>query len=297
MNPKIVCFGEVLWDIFPTHKMIGGAPFNVALRLKSLGVNASIITKVGNDDLGREILRYTEKHELPSKTIQVDGHYKTGEVQVILDNNGNASYLISQPVAWDFIEYFDHIADQIKKSDAIIFGSLSSRNNTSRDTLFRLLDKATFKILDINLRPPFYTKELLLALMKKSDFIKLNDEELEEVCISFEIDSKKTLEEKVKVLAEYTKTDQICVTKGKNGALLFFNETFYHNSGYKVKVIDTVGAGDSFLATLILKLLEDQVLPQKAIDFACAVGAMVAGSKGANPTFTEKQIEMFISSQ
>lgn len=294
-NQKITCFGEVLWDIFPEHKKIGGAPLNVALRLKSIGIESSIITRVGNDDLGKDIIKYTNERGLSSHTFQVDKHYKTGEVLVTLDNQNTASYEISQPVAWDFIEYSEIAVEEVKKSDAIIFGSLASRNKISRDTLFRLLDYAKFKILDVNLRPPHYNAELLLELMQKADFIKLNDEELDEISGHFKL-QKSALEDQVKAVAVHTNTNQICVTKGGKGATLFYNQAFYHNKGYKIKVVDTVGAGDSFLATLISEILQG-VHPQKAIDYSCAVGAMVAGSEGANPIFHEKEIEDFIRSQ
>ncbi len=290
---KITCFGEVLWDIFPEHKKIGGAPLNVALRLKSIGVDSSIITKIGNDDLGNDIKAYVEDRELPTHTFQVDKKYKTGEVLVTLDHENTATYEISGPVAWDFIEYSEKISNEVQQSDAIIYGSLASRNEVSRNTLLKLLDSARFKVLDINLRPPNYNATLLLELMQKADFIKLNDEELEEICTHFDI-AKNVLEDQVKTISEYTDTNQICITKGAKGATLFYNNTFYYNVGYKVKVVDTVGAGDSFLATLISELLSGRN-PQAALDYACVIGAMVAGSNGANPDFTLEEVQKFIN--
>ncbi|MBQ0734177.1 carbohydrate kinase family protein [Aquimarina celericrescens] len=292
---KITCFGEVLWDIFPEHKKIGGAPLNVALRLKSIGVDSSIITKIGNDDLGNDIKAYVEDRELPTHTFQVDKKYKTGEVLVTLDHENTATYEISGPVAWDFIEYSEKISNEVQQSDAIIYGSLASRHEVSRNTLLKLLDSARFKILDINLRPPHYNATLLLELMQKADFIKLNDEELEEICTHFDI-AKNVLEDQVKAISEYTDTNQICITKGRKGATLFYNNTFYYNLGYEVKVVDTVGAGDSFLATLISELLSGRN-SQDALDYACVIGAMVAGSEGANPTFTQEEVTKFIEDQ
>ncbi|MEW7290622.1 carbohydrate kinase family protein [Aquimarina sp. 2304DJ70-9] len=292
---KITCFGEVLWDIFPEHKKVGGAPLNVALRLHSMGIESSIITKIGDDNLGRDILKYAKDRGLPTDTFQVDEQYKTGEVLVTLDKENTATYEISRPVAWDFIKYSGKIADKVRASDAIVFGSLASRNEVSKNTLLKLLDKAKFKVLDVNLRPPHYDRALLSELMSKADFIKLNDEELEEICIHFDIHKDK-FEDQVKAIASYTNTNQICITKGGKGATLLHGETFYHNKGYTIKVIDTVGAGDSFLATLISALLQDKA-PQQAIDYACAIGAMVAGSEGANPVFSEEEIKNFIGDQ
>nr|WP_298312542.1 carbohydrate kinase [uncultured Aquimarina sp.] len=292
---KITCFGEVLWDIFPHHKKIGGAPLNVALRLKTMGIDASIITKVGVDDLGHDITTYVDKQGLSSETIQKDYQHHTGEVLVTLDNEGTASYEISYPVAWDFIKITEEAVNEVTASDAIIYGSLASRSEVTRNTLLELLDKAKFKILDVNLRPPHYDVKLLSELMNKADFIKLNDEELDEICNHFEI-NETTLEDQIRAISRYTGTDQVCVTKGGKGATLFYKDSFYHNSGYKIKVIDTVGAGDSFLATLISELLKGNE-PQLSIDYACAIGAMVAGSEGANPTFTDDEVAKFINNQ
>ncbi|WP_299246509.1 carbohydrate kinase [uncultured Aquimarina sp.] len=292
---RISCFGEVLWDIFPHHKKVGGAPLNVALRLKTMGMDSSIITRVGVDDLGHDLITYIDKQGLSSETIQKDYQHHTGEVLVSLDSQGTASYEISRPVAWDFIDNTEKALMDVKTSDAIIYGSLAARNEVSRNTLFELLDEAKFKILDVNLRPPHYNSELLSELMKRADFIKLNDEELDNICSYFKI-KEITLEDQINALVTYTDTVQICVTKGGKGATLFYKDSFYYNSGYTIKVIDTVGAGDSFLGTLISKLLQGSE-PQLALDYASAIGAMVAGSAGANPVFTDNEIHDFISQQ
>ena len=268
---------------------------NVALRLKSMGVESSIITRIGDDDLGNEVNIYIKDQGLPGNLIQVDNEHKTGEVIVTLDEFGTASYEISKPVAWDFIEITEEALADVSSSDAIIFGTLASRSNLSRKTLFRLLEVAKFKVLDVNLRPPDYNKQLLSNLLSKADFIKLNDEELDEICDKLNI-KEISLEDKVKALADYSDTDQFCITKGGKGATLFYKNKFYHNHGYKIKVVDTVGAGDSFLATLISELLQGSK-PQQSIDYACAVGAMVAGSAGANPNFTKEEIENFIQNR
>ncbi len=292
---KVTCFGEVLWDIFPTHKKIGGAPLNVALRLHTMGIQSSVITKIGNDVLGDAIITHIKGVGLSIETIQKSNHYATGEVIVSLDSEGTASYEISRPVAWDFITSTEEATIEASVSDAIIFGSLASRNEVSRTTLFQLLNIAKFKVLDINLRPPHYNFQLLIELMEKADFIKCNDEELDEICTHFGIKDS-TLEEQIKSIASYTNTSQICITKGGKGATLYDKKSFYHNNGYKIKVVDSVGAGDSFLATLLSKLLQGNK-PQLSIDYACAIGAMVAGSEGANPVFSDDEVQGFLDKQ
>lgn len=290
---KITCFGEVLWDVFPTHRKLGGAPLNVAIRLNSLGNDVKIISAIGNDKKGIELLEFIKSNGLNSSLIQIRSDIKTGKVKVMLNDKGSASYDIMFPRAWDKIELTNQAIEDVKSSDAFIFGSLVSRDDLSKQTLFELIEVAKYKIFDVNLRPPYYTKELLVNLMNKANFIKFNDDELFE--ISGYLGSKyHSLEQNIKFISEKTNTKHICVTKGRHGAVLLFNDNLYYNSGYQIKVIDTVGAGDSFLASLISKLLDNNT-PQIAIDFACAVGALVAQSEGANPTITEETIHNFIS--
>ncbi len=290
--PIVTCFGEVLWDVFPKHKKIGGAPLNVALRLQSFDINTHIISRIGNDHNGKNLLQFISKNNLETSLIQLDEIHKTGCVSITLDENGSASYNIESPVAWDNIEVTDQTVEGVKSSDAFIFGSLACRDEITKNTLLNLLQYATFKIFDVNLRPPFYNMDLLLDLMMKSDFIKCNDEELNEICTALNFKSKSIIKQ-IKFLSQKTQTKQVCVTKGKNGATLLYNDQLYNNNGYTIKVIDTVGAGDSFLATLISKLLY-KTLPKEALDFACAVGALVASKEGANPKLVQSEILDFI---
>ena len=291
-NLKAVCFGEVLWDVFPSHKKIGGAPLNVALRMKALGVDSNIISRVGSDEDGAEILSYINNQNVNSDSIQVGEDYKTGVVNVMINEKGNASYDILYPSSWDKITLTKEMIEKVSESDVFIFGSLICRDEISRSTLYALLDKAKYKVFDANLRAPYYTTEVLLELMSKADFIKLNDEELWEISRKLE-SPYNSFEQNIKFIAEKTNTKQVCVTKGAFGAVLYCNDKFYYNSGYFIKVVDTVGAGDSFLASLIVKLLRGKS-PQKALNYACAVGALVAGQEGANPKINEKEIKKFM---
>ena len=290
--PKITCYGEVLWDVFPNHQKIGGAPLNVALRLQSFGNDVSMISSVGNDELGKQLLKYMVDNGLNTDAIQITNSFITGKVQVTLNEKGSASYNINFPSAWDYIFLNDTLIDIVKESDAFVFGSLATRNNISKNTLFELLNYPKFKIFDLNLRPPNYTKEILIDLMNKADFIKFNDDELLEA--SRYLGSKyRSLEQNIRFVSQKTNTKFICVTKGSHGAALFYDDKFFYNSGYFIKVVDTVGAGDSFLASLISQLL-NKAHPQEAIDFACAVGAMVAQSEGANPVLSPQDIDTFM---
>ncbi len=293
MTKNIICFGEVLFDVFPTHKKIGGAPLNVALRLASLGINAQIISRVGNDEIGKELLAFIKKNGVDTDTIQIDENLSTGQVIVQLNEKGSASYTINYPVAWDKIICIPEDEIMVKKADALVFGSLVCRDSVSQESLLEIINYAKYAVFDVNLRAPFYTKEILISLMMQSDFIKFNDEELYEIS-AFMNSPYHSLEQNILFIAEQTNTKHICVTKGSHGAVLYYNEKMYYNSGYKIDVVDTVGSGDSFLAGLLSELLTNSD-PQKAIDFACALGAIVAKNEGANPKISSKEINAFMN--
>ncbi|MBT9188197.1 carbohydrate kinase family protein [Zobellia russellii] len=289
---NIVCFGEVLWDVFPTHKKIGGAPLNVASRLKSLENRVCLISKVGNDAPGSGIIDFLNKQGIDTQSVKVDHTLKTGDVKVSLDNQGSATYSIEFPRAWDYIELTPDTINITRTADAFIYGSLAARNHLSKNTLSALLKLAKYKIFDVNLRAPHYTADTLSELMDAANFIKFNDDEILEIARALDFESE-SLEENIKFIAKYTNTESICVTRGGKGAILYRNDLFYYNNGYPIVVVDTVGAGDSFLASLINKLLKGTP-PQNALDYACAIGAIVASHEGANPKIEKATIDQMI---
>ncbi len=290
---QAVCFGEVLFDNFPTYSKIGGALLNVCVRLKSLGMDVSMISGVGNDSNGKDIIRYLRKQGVDTSGILVQQEYPTGKVNVILNDKGVASYDISYPVAWDKILMLDAHEDLVKNADVLVFGSLACRDAVTRSTLQCILKFARYKVFDVNLRVPHYTNERLIDLMKEANFIKFNDEELYEIA-DYLGSSYYSMEQTIAFIAKETGTDTICVTKGAYGAVLYNHGNFYYNSGYRIKVLDTVGSGDSFLASVIYKLFNEDS-PQVALNFGCAVGALVAGSEGANPILTKQRIAKFMN--
>jgi len=292
---SIICFGEVLWDVLPAGKKLGGAPLNVSLRAQSFGHNAVMISSIGRDSMGEELRQVMNSHGAGLDHIQVCEHYPTSEVLVELDAQGTATYEIKKPCAWDHITLLERDIEAVKYSDAFIYGSLAARNAVSRETLFALLDVARYKVFDVNLRPPHYTQERIISLMEPADFVKFNAEELYEICEHLGF-PEKSLETCIGFMAEQTGTDQICVTRGADGAVLFYQNNYYYNAGYIVKVADTVGAGDSFLGSLISQLLNGSQA-QEAINFACAVGSIVASKHGANPGVSVSEIEAIMAKQ
>lgn len=289
---KAVCFGEVLFDVFPSGERIGGAPLNVASRLSSFGIRTEMISKVGEDERGKEILTYLNDNRVGTENVTENKNFPTGVVNVTLSKSGSATYEIAHPAAWDKIRLTHSAKKAVKTSDVFIFGSLVCRDEISRNALFELLPKAQYKALDLNLRPPHYNKEILLKLIAQADLIKFNDDELFE--ISALMGSKaNSLEQNIDFIAQNTSAQTICVTKGQHGAVLWHKDQLFYNSGYKIKVKDTVGAGDSFLATLIAGLLK-KIDTQEALDHACAIGALVAGREGANPELPIEMVEEFM---
>ncbi len=286
---QIVCFGEVLWDVFPQGKKIGGAPLNVSLRALSEGYNVKLISAIGNDADGEELKIKMKGYSFNTSHVQIHPDLETSSVVVTLDQEGSASYEIKEPCAWDAIAYNQEDAELVKSSEAFIFGSLVNRSEVSRTTLSKLLQVAPFKVFDVNLRFPHYDMDNLVALMKQSDFIKFNDDEIHLICDAF---GKKfdNVKECITFISELTATQKICVTLGEKGALLYIDGTFYRNHGYKVKVADTVGAGDSFLSCIISQILKE-VPYQKALNYSCAVSALIASKEGANPFISKQEID------
>lgn len=277
--PKVACFGEILWDILPDKRLLGGAPLNVALRLQSLGADTTIISAVGMDDLGTQALEEIRRRHLPILDISKLKDYPTGTVKVSL-KKGVPSYHISKDAAWDHISINGNILDRVRASDALVFGSLALREEANRRSLENLVSKAPYVVFDLNLRPPFYQLEQLDHWVRQSDFLKFNQEELEVISTYYQIRTK-GIEGKISDIAKITSAQTICVTLGAKGAVLFHHQKFYKHPGYPSEVADTIGAGDSFLACLLYELLTGNN-PVKALDRACGMGAIVASKNGAN---------------
>jgi len=287
---KILCFGEVLWDAFGEEKKAGGAPMNVARHLVQQRMDVAFASRVGADRSGDGLVDFLQQNGLYSSLIQHDEALPTCEVAVQLDENNQATYIIPQPVSWDNIQLQDTLVDAAHTASAIVYGSLASRTETTRNTLLALLnDTKALKIFDVNLRPPHYTQATIEALAKHADVIKMNDDEA-----GILIGAGGSLRDKIEAFHAKYGTQTICVTCGGKGAVIWHDKQFYEHPGFKVRVADTVGAGDAFLATFITGLLGRQPMQQILIK-AGAIGAFVASKRGANPVYDEAEINRIIS--
>ncbi len=293
-NYTVVCFGETLWDFLPQGKLPGGAPVNVAYHLKKLGKNPTVISRVGDDELGKELKQVFESKNIDIGFFQVDKKHPTGKVFATVKENHEVEYEIVKPVAWDFIEFVPEMEPIISAAGYFVFGSLASRDEFTRKTLFKNLEFANTKVLDINLRPPHFNKEIIEELLGKADILKLNLAELH--LISGWIGNQfQNDEERVNSISQKYNLETIIITKGGDGAMLFVKKQFYYHPGYQVKVADTIGSGDSFLAAIISKFIEGES-PEKALNFACALGAFVASRSGACPDYKIEEVIQLMDS-
>jgi len=286
---RAVCFGEILWDRFKDQKRAGGAPMNVALHLHKQGISCGLISSVGDDEAGRELLEVIAERGFPTDLIQVHTHLPTGIVEVELDEKQQATYTIVEPVAWDAIIATEDGRKAVSEAEVFIYGSLACRNAASRSALLNLLPLAKKRVLDLNLRAPHYTTPVLQELIASADILKINEDELAYLGKVYNILTS-DIDELVHQLSVETDTSVICVTLGDKGAMVFYEGAIYRHKGFKVEVADTVGAGDSFLATFVSGLLSNLPI-DKILQNACAVGAFVASKHGANPDYTLESIE------
>lgn len=287
-NPTLVCFGEVLWDVLPAMKIAGGAPMNVAFHANQLGLRARMISRVGRDALGDELLAFLNAKGVSTHLVQSDDMHPTGTVNVTLNEKGAPRYSIAQPVAWDFIQSDPAITDAVTGADAFVFGSLACRSEQTRNTLFELLDVARLRVLDVNLRAPFYSERLLGNLLDRADMVKMNDEELPILAGYGGVSGTET--GMMEFLRKRYRLDTLIVTRGAAGAIVLDKNGFWEHGGFRIQVEDTIGSGDAFLAAFLSTFLHGGPTAD-CLRLACAVGALVATKKGGTPDISTAEID------
>ncbi len=297
MDPNKKCvlaFGELLWDLLPSGKVLGGAPANFAVHLNALGIPVYLVSRVGNDELGNLALQQLSSRGLDLSLVQKDFSHTTGTVDVSLDNKGNPSFVINPNVAYDFIELEPSLIEKAQSSSVICYGSLVQRTEKTRSTLYSLLKNSPHvtKILDINLRKNCYTPETLKASLEFADILKLNEDELHEVAEMFILrtDNIKTTTSN---LIHQFQLESCLVTRGDKGvfALTEQGETAEYPAN-KVKVIDTIGSGDAFTAGFVIRLIEGESFA-KCCEFGNRLGGMVAATKGGMTPISKAEIDSF----
>lgn len=289
---RVLCFGEVLWDCLPQGRCLGGAPLNVAFHLRKLGIQSYIVSAVGADELGEEALASMRQKGIDKCFVERSKTRPTGMVQVELDSAGQPRFEILGDVAWDDIPVTDEILELAASSDAVVFGTLAARSGRNRAALRRLLEvPGPRRVLDVNLRPPFDDLPRTEALCHHADLVKLNRDELARMCGLAEAGSavppEFDLHEAILRLAKRVGSRSFCVTLGAAGACYFGKEGRFTEPAPRVKVMDTIGAGDAFTAALVAGQIRDSspAGTQAALKNACSLGALVASSPGAQPEY------------
>ncbi|WP_312822978.1 carbohydrate kinase [Epilithonimonas sp.] len=294
MNNKksyAVCFGEVLWDIFPTGSRAGGAPFNVAYNLDKMGVEVQMISKVGNDELGKNLLEQIDSWEISTNHIQIDNEKPTGTVIANFDEHGEAHYDIVNNVAWDNIQITPEQKELIQNSEAFVFGSLIARNEESKNTLLELIELSKFRVFDVNFRPPFIDFDLIKTLLHKANLVKMNKAELRTI-IEFLGEEYIDEDTSIKHIQNYFDLNEIVLTKGSKGARYFVGNENYTFSAVSIDVQDTVGSGDSFLAGFLSKRIQGKN-PQEIMKQGVSLGAFITSKSGACPDYSYEEFKSF----
>jgi len=285
---KIFALGESLWDLLPEGAVLGGAPANFAYHAEALGAHSTMVSRIGNDQLGCEILARFEACGLSTEFISVDPTAQTGSVSVAVGSDGQPSYVIHENVAWDYIPADPATIEAAAHADAICFGSLAQRSAGSRDAIWALV-RATkvsaWRVFDINLRQSFYSKEVIEESLNLANVLKLNDSELPVIAklLFLTGDTLQQLEQ----LAHRFSLRAVVYTRGADGSILLADDIISEHPGISSVVRDTVGAGDAFTATVVLGLLYGWPL-EKINQWANAIAAFVCSQTGATPPMPDR---------
>lgn len=293
----VVGLGEILWDLLPSGRQLGGAPANFAYASHLLGARACVASRIGNDELGKEIRALLAKSGISDQFVQIDNSQPTGTVNVQLDAAGQPQFEIKQPVAWDCLEWTDDWHSLASTCDAVCFGSLAQRSVKSRDTVLKFLKACrseAVRMYDVNLRQTFYSVEIIRESLKHATAVKLSHEEAPRVKELLSIDEAGDLSLCRRLIEDFD-LDLVCITRGSEGSFLCDLNVSNEHCGYRVKVKDTVGAGDAFTAALINEYLRKRSLAEMN-DTANRMGAWVASQSGAMPTRPKEGIDLTLRS-
>lgn len=285
---KVLSFGEILFDIIEGEHYLGGAPLNFAAHLAQLGANSSIYSRVGNDDLGKLSLQQIREFGVKTEFVQLDERHPTGTVPVEF-RKGQPSYTIIDQVAYDYIQFEGNFLWNAETAfDVLYFGTLVQRNDESRDTLQQLIKRKKFKHIfyDVNLRQNCYTPVIIRNSLKSCTILKLNDDEVNVLSNLFYSQTLSIEDFTEQVSLDYNIL-LIIVTAGEKGCYIFEDQQLHFIAGYAAKVVDTVGAGDSFSAAFIYYYFREKNALQAA-DIANRLGAFVASSRGPLPAYSSE---------
>lgn len=293
MNPPtVVGLGEILWDLLPSGRQLGGAPANFAYCSQLLGNRGIVASRIGRDQLGQDIRQALEQAAIDHQFLQSDDSRPTGTVRVQVDAAGQPKFQITQPAAWDHLEWTEEWRKLAGSTDAVCFGSLAQRSHKSRKTILDFLGATrteALRICDVNLRQNFYSAEIIRESLERANAVKLNHEEVPRVKELLNMSDGSDLLFCQSLMRRF-ELRWVCVTRGANGSLLCSPQGTEEHSGYRVKVKDTIGSGDAFTAALVHEYLRDRPLAEMN-ETANRMGAWVASRAGAMPQSPESGIQ------
>ena len=290
----ILGIGELLWDLLPEGPRLGGAPANFSVMAGRLGNHAAILSRIGRDDLGRDAVHLLDPLPADTSFLQIDPRHETGRVTVAF-NNGQTQYNFPEPVAWDSMELSDEWVRLAERADALCFGSLAQRSIESRHTIQTLAAQAPsrcIRVFDVNLRPPFYSSEVIQESLELSTVMKMNDAEVPLVLALLGMSVEENGAQAnlrfgaERLLSEFPTLDMVAITRGGNGSLLVRRDEWHEHPGFPTKVADTVGAGDAFTAAMTHYLLRGAELPVLN-EAGNRWGSWIASQSGAMPVLTD----------
>ena len=290
---KLVGIGEVLWDLLPAGPQLGGAPANFAYHAQALGAAAVMLSRVGRDRLGRDVVARLGAMGLPEEAIQRDDHAPTGTVLVSVSGQGLPEYTIKEGVAWDRLAVTPAALQAVKNADAVCFGTLAQRNGVSRKAIQRLVAAApatSWRVLDLNLRQHFYSRAIVEKSLALANVLKLNDEELK--CLADLLALQGNSRARMTQLARRYELRVVACTRGARGSLLLADGAWSDQAAGQARVADTVGAGDAFTAAMTLGLLAGWDLDE-INRRANEVAAYVCTQRGATPKLPKRLCQPF----
>jgi fructokinase len=294
-SPSVIALGEVLWDVLPTEKLLGGAPANFCHRLRQLGVNARMVSRIGKDALGEELARGLTALNFDQSLIQLDDQHPTGTVDVSLATDGNPTFTINTDVAYDYMEATPELLHAAEAASLICFGTLVQRSSRSRDTIYRVLEAApnATKFLDINLRKNCYSAETVSESLRRADIVKLNTSEVTTISELLSLGVNTPRELALKLMQDFG-VNTVLVTLGEKG--VYALDALGRECtvpGISIQVVDTIGSGDSFAAGFVSTYLAGAPL-EECCHFGNLTGALNATKKGGMPEISPSELQLFL---
>lgn len=294
-NSTVLALGEILWDVLPTEKLLGGAPANFCHRLRQLGVNARMVSRVGTDELGGELLAGLKTLNFDLSLIQVDSQHPTGTVDVTLSADGNPTFIINQNVAYDYLDATPTLLEAASQTSLICFGTLVQRSAKTRNSVYQILEAApqATKLLDINLRKNCFTAETVAESLRRADILKLNTSEVSTISELLDLEAP-TPTELARIVINQFGLNTVLITLGERGVLAvnaLGKECLI--PGIPIQVVDTIGSGDCFAAGFVYSYLQGAPL-EECCHFGNLIGALNATKKGGMPNISQAEVQAFL---